>query len=197
MTVEDISLANKKQLQKSLKIKELLRNIPNDKEIWECKNGELFYLATSNLTTQMKAPLGEKFLCHMLNLKAVSSKENRGDAVDNNNVYYEIKCSFTNKEENLNIRQIRLWQDIDYYYCFYINEEELEKSLFFILSKKQMEEEVRLCGSCSHGTIEVNKNNFNKEYSITIPAYKNTEKAKRWKEKYLSIDLKKKILGGE
>ena len=43
-----------------------------------------------------------------------------GAGKDKENLYYEIKTSFTNKGNNLNIRQIRLWQNIDYYYCFFI-----------------------------------------------------------------------------
>ena len=53
-----------------------------------------------------------------------------------------------------------------------------------------MTEEVALCGGYTHGTVAAN--------AITIPVYNNkNEKTKRWKEKYLSNELKNKILGGE
>ena len=141
--------------------------------------------------------MGEKFLCDILELKRVSSRNDRGDAVDSEGLHYEFKTSFTNQAENLNIRQIRLWQDVDFYYCIYINEVDLDKSLFFVLSKEEMVEEVELCGGFTHGTVEANKNNTNSEFSITIPVYKEqNEKTKRWKEKYLSEELKLKVLGG-
>lgn len=57
-----------------------------------------------------------------MNYQSVSASFNKGDAKDNNDNYYEFKTSFTNKDEKLNIRQIRPWQNIDFYYCFYINE---------------------------------------------------------------------------
>ena len=54
-----------------------------------------------------------------------------------------------------------------------------------------------LCGGYTHGTVAANAVNEHSEYSITIPIYNDkNEKTKRWKEKYLSNELKNKILGG-
>ncbi len=196
MTIQDIYDENEYRLQKCINIRNLLQNLPKDEEVWKCGNGYLFYNAIANLTAQSKAPLGEKFLCYQLGYERVSANKNCGDAIDNVGNIYEFKNSFTNKGNNLNIRQIRLWQPINYYYCIYINEEELENSLFFILTKEQMIEEVALCGGYTHGTVEANKNNQNKEYSITISVKGSNEKLNRWKEKYLSNELKEKVLGG-
>lgn len=196
MTVQDIYNENEARLQKCINIHNLLQNLPKEDEIWKCGNGELFYSSISNLTAQSKAPLGEKFLCYQLNYKRISANKNSGDAIDDNGNIYEFKNSFTNKGNNLNIRQIRLWQPIDYYYCIYIDEEKIENSLFFVLNKEQMIEEVALCGGYTHGTIEANRNNQNKEYSITISVKGKNEKLDRWKEKYLSNELKRRILGG-
>lgn len=194
MFLKEIKEQNNKILKRAKYIESLLSTLDLSKDIIECDNAELYYMATASLTAQAKAPMGEKFLCNKLHLKKISPKEGKGDAVDKNGIYYEFKNSFTNQAKNLNIRQIRLYQPIDFYYCFYINEEDLSKSLFFILTKKQMEEEVELCGGFTHGTISANLKNQNKEYSITIPVYNdNNEKTKRWKEKYLSEELKRKI----
>lgn len=180
-------------------IEEALKNGKTlEEEIINCGNAYLYYISTATLPAQQKAPLGEKFLCKLLDYTPVSSREDRGDAVDKNGKYYEFKNSFTNQKQNLNIRQIRLWQDVDYYYCFYINEEDLDKSVFFVLTKEEMIEEVTLCGGYTHGTVAANAVNEHSEYSITIPIYNDkNEKTKRWKEKYLSQELKNKILGGE
>ena len=202
MLISEVYEKNQSVLKDALYIQNLLNQALNNgisltEDISTCKNAYLYYTSTANLSAQAKAPLGEKFLCDLLGFKRVSSREDRGDAVDSNNYYYEFKNSFTNKGENLNIRQIRLWQEVDYYYCFYINEKNLEKSMFFVLTKEDMIKEVELCGGYTHGTISVNKINEKNEYSITIPVYNDkNEKTRRWKEKYLSSELKHKILGG-
>lgn len=198
----EIYKKNEKILKKAQNIHNLLEQAMSDgistlDDIINYGNARLYYTCTASLSAQKKAPMGEKFLCKLLNYTQVPSKEDCGDAVDENGIYYEFKNSFTNQAQNLNIRQIRLWQDVDYYYCFYINEDNLDESIFFVLTKEQMAEEAALCGSFTHGTVAANSENKNREYSITIPIYNDkNEKTKRWKEKYLSEELKNKILGG-
>ena len=201
MKIKEIYEANEKQLSIALQIRDMLEemkenNFDFSKDIIECNNSKLYYLTTANLSAQQKAPMGEKFLCKLLNFTPIPASKNCGDAVDKVGNYYEFKNSFTNVGENLNIRQIRLWQPINYYFCFYINEKDLNRSVFFVLTKEEMEKEVSLCGSCSHGTKQVTETNELNEYSITIPVYNyNNEKTKRWREKYFSLELKQKILG--
>ena len=201
MLLSEIYNKNETILNQALYVQNLLNQTLNkglslNDDIVNCGNAYLYYTSTAGLNAQAKAPMGEKFLCNLLGYTRVSSREDRGDAVDNKGKYYEFKNSFTNKQQNLNIRQIRLWQDVDYYYCFYINEEELDKSLFFVLTKDEMTEEVALCGGFTHGTVAANAVHEHSEYSITIPVYNDkNEKTKRWKEKYLSDELKNKILG--
>lgn len=203
MQLSEVYNENKKVLNRALYIQNLLEGALNKgvsltDDIVNCDDAYLYYTSTASLTAQAKAPLGEKFLCNLLGYTRVSSREDRGDAVDKEGIYYEFKNSFTNQRQNLNIRQIRLWQNVDYYYCFYINEEDLDKSVFFILTKDEMIKEVALCGGYTHGTVTANAVNEHNEYSITIPIYNDkNEKTKRWKEKYLSNELKNKILGGK
>jgi len=196
MLIQEVFDKNQQILQDALKLQSVLNTI-KDKNvaIEECDNAFLFYSTIAPFSAQKKAPLGEKFLCHKLNYQRIAASKNMGDAIDQDGTIYEFKNSFTNQNQNLNIRQIRLWQPIDFYYCFYINEKDLDKSIFFELTKDQMIEEVAICGGYTHGTIEANKDNVNREYSITIPIYNdNNEKTKRWKEKYLSEDLKRRVL---
>lgn len=203
MQLSEVYNENKKVLNRALYIQNLLEGALNKgvsltDDIVNYGDAYLYYTSTASLTAQAKAPLGERFLCNLLGYTRVSSREDRGDAVDKEGIYYEFKNSFTNQRQNLNIRQIRLWQNVDYYYCFYINEEDLDKSVFFILTKDEMIKEVALCGGYTHGTITTNAVNEHNEYSITIPIYNDkNEKTKRWKEKYLSNELKNKILGGK
>lgn len=201
ITINSLIQEHEKNLARVLKIQSLLEEEKNtgidmNQDFYKIKNGELYYMLTASFSAQKKAPLGEKRLCYLLGYERVPSSQNRGDAVDNNGYYYEFKNSFTNEKHNLNLRQIRLWQEVDFYYCFYINEEDINNSVFFVLTKKEMEEEVRLFGSYTHGTADVNAQNNLNEYSITVPVYDDSKSiTKRWKEKYLSSELKQKILG--
>lgn len=190
MKINDIYQDNVKTLNK-------LNLIQSQIDILDCKDAYLFYSFISTLNTQQKASLNEKFLINIIQLEKVSSSLDRGSAKDKNSRYFEFKGSFTNQTEKLNLRQIRLYQDIDYYICFYIDEDKIEDSLFFVLTKEQMAEEVKLCGSFTHGTSPRNIENMNREYSISIPIKNNSnEKTKRWKEQYLSKELKDYIFKG-
>ena len=65
----------------------------------------------------------------------------------------------------------------------------------FKLTKQQMEQEVSLLGGYTHGTKEVNQNNVNPEYSITIPMYgENNSHYNRWITNYLDENIKNQIL---
>ena len=175
-----------KKIEKINLILNAIKNIEDDKDITDIFSNKIFYNLISEYSTQIKAPLSDKRLIKYFNLIPVSAKENRGDAKDKENLYYEFKTSFTNKGNNLNIRQIRLWQNIDYYYCFFINEDDVSQSLFFKLSHQEMKKEVELCGSATHGTKKANINNDNIEYSITVPVYNlQNEKTIRWRKNYL------------
>lgn len=196
MLISEIKEVNRIKLQQELTIQKHLIDLEPSLEITECKDAWLYYTCTAHLSAQAKAPMCEKFLCNKLNLIQIPSSKDCGDATDASGTIYEFKNSFTNQAQNLNIRQIRLWQNIDFYYCIYINELDLDKSVFYVLNKDQMAAEVSLCGSYTHGVSEINKQNKYQEYSITIPVYsKRSSLTKRW-EQYLSPELKNKILGG-
>lgn len=198
MLIAEIQKENLTILRKVQKIDSLICQFSEkdlSSNVYEMTNGYNFYTLISLLSAQKKAPLVEKFLCKKMNYQLVPAPLNKGDAKDNNNCYYEFKTSFTNKGEKLNIRQIRPWQNIDFYYCFYINENDIDKSVFFVLTKDEMLKEIKECGSYTHGTKKANENNQNKEFSITIDVYniENTT-TKRWYNLYLDTNLKNKIL---
>ena len=198
MLIAEIQKRNLMVLEKAQKIDSLIHQFSEkdlNTNVYEITEGYSFYMLISSLLPQMKSPLVEKFLCKKMNYQLVPSSFNKGDAKDNNNNYYEFKVSFTNKDEKLNIRQIRPCQNFDFYYCFYINENDIDKSVFFVLTKDEMLKEIEKCGSYTHGTKEANESNQNKEISITIDVYniKNTT-TKRWYDLYLDVDLKEEIL---
>lgn len=190
MKVSEIGKDIERQIHKLQTLQILLEQEQPDANIEECESSLLFYTVISNYSVQRKAPLSDKYLIHKLGYYSVSASQNRGDACDKDGRYYEFKTSFTNKGNKLNLRQIRLWQSVDFYYCFFINEEDFSQSLAFVLTKEQMEEEAKLLGGATHGTAAANSGNKHIEISITIDVYNAKNEAnKRWREKYLNKKL--------
>lgn len=197
--------SKKKELQKAKEeinqilyaIEKIENKYENINSILDINDGIIFFalLKTYN-TPQKKSPIAQSFIIKKLGGREVSPSENCGDFIlDNKKI--ELKVSFTNAAETLNIRQIRPWQDVDFYYCFYIDENNINNSNFYILSKEEMNFEIELCGSATHGTKTANENNQNIEYSITIPQKNETrsKKTHRW-EQYKNLLIKEQILYG-
>ena len=130
MNIGEIKNKYLEELRRAKEILNITENYDDKEDIINIFSNKVFYSLISGYSVQSKAPLRDKHLFQYFNFTPVSAEENCGDAKDVNNFYYEFKTSFTNKGNNLNIWQIRLWQNVDYYYCFFINEEDIQKSLF-------------------------------------------------------------------
>lgn len=149
---------------------------------------DLFFLYNF-LNPQKKAVSIERFIYTKMGGSKVSASLDRGDALIDGK-YCEIKTSTTNEKENLNMRQIRLYQDVDKYICIYIDEMNLQESKTYVLTKEQMEYEVELIGGYTHGTKEANKGNAIPEYSITIPVKQDSNPStQRWNKLYWNQEL--------
>lgn len=105
----------------------------------------------------------------MFSWTKVKPTEDRGDYIDCNDKYFELKCSSTNDNNTINILQIRPWQKVDYYRVVYFDLYEPKNSKAYILTKEQMFTEVKKIGSPTHGTKTANALNENIEYSIHLP----------------------------
>lgn len=132
----------------------------------------------------------QNYICNKLKFKNVCAGKNKGDLFDEeNNIYYELKTSMLNdfKESlNFNVKNIRLWQDVDFYLCLFIDVRDIDniKHNLFILSKEDMINEVELLkANPTNGTKEANINNSNIDLSFSIKV--NSSNYKRWVEKYL------------
>ena len=193
MEIKEVIEKNKSLIKKAKTIETFMQKEKNlNKKIYEVDNPYFFFTAISTLNAQAKAPLAQKFIGLKMNWQPVKAKEERGDFLEEKTEkYIELKNSFTNKEQKLNLRQIRLYQDIDFYLCVFIDEEKLEESIFYYLSKEEMEKEVRLLGGFTHGTKNVNESNKKPEYSITISVKNNSnEHTKRWNKLYKNENIK-------
>ena len=154
---------------------------------------ELFLLS-SFMNAQKKSGIIENYIARKMGGELISPSLDRGDMIvtsDHGEVYYEMKTSTTNDKQKLNARQIRLWQDVDYYLCSYIDEKNLHNSRCYVLTKEQMEDEVILIGGFTHGTRKSNVRNENQFHSVTVNMARNTKsKASiRWNNSYRRIDI--------
>ena len=101
--------------------------------------------------------------------RKVKATENKGDYIDCDGKYFELKCSSTNDSNTINILQIRPWQDVDYYRIVYFDLDDSSKSKSYILTKSDMLSEIEKNGNAIHGTKDANKSNNKIEYAIHLP----------------------------
>lgn len=157
----------------------------------------------SQYNAQAKSRWIEQFISYNLGIELISASVGRGDGVKDGE-YYEFKTSTTNKGRNLNLRQIRLYQDIQYYICTYIDELHLSQSKTFKLTHDELEEELALINGVdkngdlrgfTHGTATSNRNNPVPEYSLTIPIKKSSTTLERWEEKFWYDELYDALTG--
>lgn len=196
----------------ALKAKDLIDNIPSEEvmdhlykiiEKYNLKDESVklntiededdFFFLMSFFNAQAKAVEIENFLIKELKCEKISAGLDRGDCLSPNEKYIELKTSTTNKNNFLNIRQIRLYQDVDYYICSFINERSLDKSAYYLLTKEEMVDEVEKCGSYTHGTKKATDLNINKEYSISFPIYSKNDITNRWNKKYRRKNIEELI----
>lgn len=160
----------------------------------EIQNAETFFALERLFSYQQKACDFQKYVSIKLGVEMLDNHSERGDFYDEvDDKYVELKCSFTNKGGNLNIRQIRAWQNIDEYWVLCINEDFPKDSSVYVLTRQQMIDEVNRCGTPSHGKKKDNVRNANVESSITIPMSRENPKLKRWNENYANKELFDKI----
>lgn len=172
------------------------------KEKYENNNLELlsltaadFFNLTFFLNAQKKASIIEDYIIQKDNGVKIPATLDKGDYYKDNTTYIELKTSTTNQNSHLNIRQIRPWQEVDYYLCSFINELNINDSKFYLLNKEDMLKEIELCGKAVHGTKNSNKNNKNIEYGISFPVYNsNNIITQRWDHNYLNTAYYDKII---
>ena len=152
---------------------------------------EEFILLMSLKNPQSYGSLIQNRIIKELNGQKVKPSLNRGDILLDND-YHEIKASILTPTNNvMNLVQIRLWQEINGYYCFAFDIRTKNKFDIFqyYLSHDQMFEEVKLLGSSAHGTKIVTAENTHNEKAIRINIDNNDSNFMRWNSIY-----KKQIL---
>jgi hypothetical protein len=138
------------------------------------------------LTPQAYGSRIESRMAEYTNMKKVSSRKSKGDCVTSNGHYVENKGSIiTTTNPFLNLVQIRVFHEIEYYFCQAFDVRDLDNytSYYFVLTHDEMLEECKNAGN-AHGTKKVNKENTNVEKRMSILVDKNDATFKRWCDKY-------------
>lgn len=194
---DNATLAQKAE-QSTYALQLIQKEYGTDVNLLDVPQGNLVLKAISSLSPQEKAPFVEKFVGKKMDWGIVHSSKGRGDFYDpSEDQYIELKASFTNKKNSLNIRQIRPWQEVDKYACLYIDETSPDDSVFFFLDKKEMMGEIEMHGSHSHGTKVSNLSNINNEFSLTVPISPRSDMYNRWLADYSNPTILEHIMKGE
>lgn len=163
--------------------------------IEDIKAPKLFFNLLQDVSAQQKAPRIEKFIANRMGWKIVPSSEDRGDFITPDGKYIESKMSTNNQAEQANLKQLRMWQSVDYYLCGYIDQYELENSIIYFLTKEEMLEQVEKYGSVMHGTKDAVENNKNVEMAITVKVYsERSDRTKEWNSNFKDNELRKQLL---
>jgi hypothetical protein len=116
----------------------------------------------------------------------------RGDMKSAGESYYEIKNSIvTDANNGLNLVQIRLWQDVDYYLCIAYDIRDIEnfKSYIFLLTHDEMVEQCKYQANAAHGTTKANIDNTNVEMRFSIPIDENNKVFQYWMKHFHKPDF--------
>lgn len=142
------------------------------------------------LTPQSYGSRIETYIRNRLESVKNSATNNNGDiCVNNKNL--EVKISILSSTNNsLNMVQIRLFHDIDYYLCvaFDMRNVRSYSKYIFLLSHKDMENETKVA-SAAHGTKTSNLINRNIELRLSLLCEDYDDTFRRWKEKFLIKEL--------
>lgn len=137
-----------------------------------------FYKISSVLSPQSRSPLWQNYFIAKYDCEKISSGENRGD-FRKNGIHYEYKSSGYNKNNAVNILQIRLWQDCDYI----IQSISDDGAVTFLLTHAEMMSETEILkASSAHGTRQALKENKTKELRMTL--HRNATDWHRWIKNY-------------
>jgi hypothetical protein len=160
----------------------------NESKLWGFKaTWENFMAGMVFLNPQSYGFRIENRLRFQLDAIRNNATSNNGDFQDIEGNNYECKTSvLTTNSSQINLVQIRPWQNTDYYCIFFDMRNKGFKPYCFKLTAEEMKQELFLNnGTAAHGTLAANKVNRNIEYRFSFNLDDNDKTFRRWKEKYL------------
>jgi hypothetical protein len=175
-TANSIYMSNKDKLRDILsenKLNEIIRlrntvRIEGDKKDF---GGDFTYpqflkIMFAYFTSQSYGAKIEKRLIKDLGLSKISSQKDRGDAVKqtkSGDIYFEIKITFKNINNEFSFVQLRQHQKLDFYILHCINPDENFKTYNFLLSKSKMNDLMKDFGARNCHGVVINKINREQE----------------------------------
>ncbi len=157
-------------------------------------NIDEYYLQAKALNPQQYGIAIQKHFSTLLGYETVPQSQDRGDFKTNENEFVEFKTSYIDQfSRNLNIKHIRLWQELDWFYVFgiFINNDFSIDYKLFKLTKEEMEEECRINNAVPTNMTKGNhQQNTKVELGFSVDVGSLTYK--RWEQKYLrkNFDIK-------
>lgn len=175
------------ELDKIINILDMIREEAKT-ETWHNERWSLFIRRMRLLNPQAYGSRIQNYLFDKLGWERVPSRLDRGDVRNSPGQYFEVKMSFiTPKNQEVNIVQVRPWQQISGHHIFVVDATDHYALYHFGLSKNEMGAEISLIGSSAHGTTSAVRNNINREYRLGIPWRENHPAYQRWISQYLQI----------
>jgi hypothetical protein len=155
-----------------------------------------FALTVRPLKTQIYGLRVQGYFAHHLNFILTPSSMDLGDFRTPGGHDIEFKVSFLdNDSQSINCKQIRNWQDLDFYYVFTINYSNYRDIIFkcYELTKEQMIEECSLVNA--KPVANVSSKNDSEHASLGFSIKVGSEHYRRWEEKYLNkkFDIRKVV----
>ncbi len=145
-----------------------------------------FFLRCRHLPTQIWGVRIQAYFCYHFNFEITPSSWDCGDFKTHLGHDIEFKCSFVDNETNtINCKQIRPWQDLDYYLILEVNFKDYTniKYNLYELTKEEMIEECKLLNALPVANI---KEHATEKSSLGFSIKRDTEHYLRWQEKYLN-----------
>lgn len=180
-----ITPPNTLQLNEALLIKEKLTHIKNQfskEEIF----GMFSYIDIMKMSDLMdgSGEFLEDYFCY--EFKKVNPSLEKGDREDHCGIHFQFKISIlTCDKRSACVNRIQKWQEVDQYRIVIIDKQNFYKPYFFVLTKEQMLNELKLCNAAStNGTKSSNKHNRRKFLSIHLRCQDYFINFDRWMEKY-------------
>ena len=169
-----------------LSIQKLKKHIMSHNRWGYNLNEKEFIKGMSLLTPQSYGGRIEKKIKEDLGFDKVLAKLNKGDLVYKN-VFFESKVSIINDTNPyLNLVQIRLFHDIDYYLCIAYDIRDLcnFQKYMYLLSHNDMTDQCKKYASAAHGTKSVNKENSNVEMRFSLEIAEGNKIFQEWNDNF-------------
>ncbi len=145
-----------------------------------------FFLRCRHLPTQIWGTRIQAYFCYHFDFDITPSSWDCGDFKTHLGKDIEFKCSMVDEEiTTINCKQIRLWQDLDYYLIMEIDFTDYQniKYNLYELTKEQMIEECKILNALPVANI---KEHATEKSSLGFSVKRGTEHYNRWQEKYLN-----------